>query len=425
MKAAILRISDRYCVLQRPDADTTHIEFATGGAAESIDVLAKDIAPLLEQLDGCKQPVILVIPAQWCYVHTLNVPQRRPNRAALRFALEEFIPDDIERYECDFVALGSGNYLGVALARHKLIALLDALRSGAVVIDAVTVAAPLPNADNSNFAAELWWDAEHVAWVEPANGSAASLHILRGNRGPSEFDSNPNDCDAMNEDLEGQSALALMKSDVTEDNAEVLNLSQPAAPLEIDWARQAARLDLLRDRLGIEFNAARSPAQVDRILLAVLIGMLVVWCGMYLRTQQLKAQDLQINTWERALFQEVFPDEPIPRAVALRIRAASKAAAAARQHTTQQQEQGDTLALLVATLAALPEEVRFTLSEIRAEGNGVALRGTTRDHRDAERLARAINQNNYLHCDNPRADRRDKDVQFYLRATPVPKDQQK
>jgi hypothetical protein len=176
-----IRISDRQVSVRnthRPSAEPeTRRLPACAGTMQPSD-LAELIADAASGIGEHRGRATLVIPSSWCYVHRIRVPQRRPSRTALAYALEEHLPLDVEQLTCDFVRTAGGDHLGVAIETARLRPLLDALDGRSVHVDRITIDV-LNAAPQSTPGGLIWCDEQHVAVFSQDGGRPEGLRVIR------------------------------------------------------------------------------------------------------------------------------------------------------------------------------------------------------------------------------------------------------
>ena len=154
---------------------------ALGASATSLapEQLAEVIADVVSTLDVRRRDATLVIPAAWCYVHRVSAPQRRPGHAMLAYALEEYLPVDIEQLTCEFVRSKDRQFIGVAVETQRMRALLDAcsgvdIRIERITLDVIHAAEHLPEA-----ARLIWCDEEHFVVLARDGRVPVDLRVVR------------------------------------------------------------------------------------------------------------------------------------------------------------------------------------------------------------------------------------------------------
>lgn len=409
-----ITISDRIVTVQAGPAAKTRDLDANAAALDS-STLVERILDAAAELDIRPARAALLIPASWCYVHRISVPQRRPSRQALAYALEEFVPLDIEQLTCEFIRTAQGEHLGVALETARAQPLLAALAENDIWVESITLAALQAISDHRP-SRLLWCDEEHVALLTTKDGGLSDMAILRV-------------APQLADDVWCDRVLNRMAGD---ENCVVTGCARPnrlnalSARLErqpkqtepTTKASAAIQFNLSRDQLaplglGIELIRAWR-----RTALAALVATLLLAVGLATHRARLEARLGEVSQWERQVFGALFPNQTQPAGVALRLASERKRLQALTMSgPSAPQTQSDALHILQAVVSALPADVRVNLSEIHIEGRDVTLRGRTRDHQQAERLTAGIDRLDSLVCGPPRTDRhRDGGVLFHIHA---------
>jgi len=142
------------------------------------ETLAAKISAALDESGSPAGRATLVLPSSWCYLHEVHVPQRRPSRQSLAYALEEFTPIEAEMLTCDFLPAVGSRRVGVAIETAPARTLLGALAAHALEIDRITIDI-LHACDDASVCEELLWcDDEHVTRLS-RNGDGVNLRVLR------------------------------------------------------------------------------------------------------------------------------------------------------------------------------------------------------------------------------------------------------
>lgn len=342
----------------------------------------------------------LLIPAGWCYVQRITLPARRPTAAMLAFALEEFLPIEVERLTCDFVRGAGGAWWGVAIESARLRPLLDALAQVGVAVESIRPAVPL--ADRR----VAWVDDEHLVLVHGQRGLVEELRVIRA---------------APDADGWSERVFRELKS------PEPLQVGGPGA-LECDLGPGVTRIDAAGALCPIELargqlrpvDAAQRKWQALRTLAAAsLVAAVILLGAVWIAGARVSGELERIAAWERAVYAEVFPGERIPSGVALRLASERRRLELLSGATDDGAPVGpDALEILRTLIAALPTDVLINVQELRIERDAVILRGLARDHAAAERLAQSLRALDGMEPTAPRTDRqKDGSVQFFVTAT--------
>jgi type II secretion system protein L len=419
-----IRISDRQVSVRNthrpsPEPEIRRLPACAGTIQPS--ELAELIADAASGLGKHRGRATLVIPSSWCYVHRIRVPQRRPSRTALAYALEEHLPLDVEQLTCDFVRTVSGDHLGVAIETARLRPLLDALDGRSVHVDRITIDV-LNGAPQSTPGGLIWCDEQHVTVFTQANGRPEGLRVIRLAADLEDDEWRGRIVQHLNGDQSPPAATAVagcLPAQRLEALAESLDLPVAQSPIESTRASRAfADFDLARDELATSTHPFQIARTGRNAAAAVLIALLMLAVGMGAHRIRLQERMRTVAAWEQNAYTRLFPGHAVPTGVGLRLASERRrlegltlASAAGAV------ERVDAVETLLALVAALPADLRVNLQEIRIERADITVRGRTRDHRDAERLAAAIDGIDSLHCAAPRTDRRrEGGVQFFLHA---------
>ncbi len=414
--ARVIQIADRRVTLRNGE-QLESLECASSAIPPTN--LAQAIAQLGEAATPCR--VTLVIPASWCYIHRISVPGRRPERSALAFAFEEFVPVDVETLTCDFLKAGDGSSIAIGIDTARIGLLLKALRETGIDVERITLDA-IDAATGSDADRLLWCDDEHVALLERSDGHIDFLRCVRLAAGP-------DDCWAarVQERLGAVDRPTTLTGAVSRDRLAELERFESFTPT-VAGARSR------HSQIG-EFNLARDalapPSRRTDLLLAwrraagvALAALLVLTVGLGVQRARLQARVGEVERWERAVFAELFPGQMVPAGVAMRLASERKRLEGLTLSTgARTPARTDALAILHQIVANLPGDLRLDLQELRIENGNVTLRGRTRDHRGAEQLAAAVNKSGSLQCASPQTERQsDGGVLFYLHAQRVADD---
>ena len=435
--------------------------------ANSLDVPAKTLAAEISAaLDESGNPAgraTLVLPSSWCYLHEVHVPQRRPSRQALAYALEEFTPIEIERLTCDFLPAPGARRVGVAIETAPTRALLDSLAVHALEIDRITIDI-LHACDQTPDCRELLWcDVEHVTRLS-RNGAGVNLRVLRlsatsdgawldriqslrngpptgrarvvGVLGP---DRMRELAERLLETRVDVGEVSSSESDAATDRSRspalvpgpANDVDEAPGDLDLDGlnappARPVRRFrfdgfDLARDALAPASGRTEAFRIVRRAALAVTVAGLILCVALAVHRARLQQRLDQIAGWERQVFEQALPGQEAPRAVALRFASERRRLEGLTLANPAAPRRTDALRSLQAIVAGLPTDLRLDLDEIRIDGADVTLRGRTRDHHQAERLTKSLDRLDGVDCSAPRTDRRrEGGVQFFAHAKLVP-----
>lgn len=414
--ARVIQIADRRVKLRNGE-QLESLECASS-AVPPAD-LAQAIAQLGQAATPCR--VTLVIPASWCYIHRISVPGRRPERSALAFAFEEFVPVDVETLTCDFLRTGNQAFIAVGIETQRIGPLLRALRETGIEVERITLDV-IDAAAGSDADRLLWCDDEHAAQLEWSDGHVDSLRCVRLAAGPE-------DCWAVRvqERLGAVDRPTRVTGAVSRDRLAELERFRSFHPT-VEGARcrqsQIADFNLARDALAPPSRRTDLLLAWRRAAVVAAAALLVLSVGLAVHRARLQARIGEIDRWQGAVFTELFPGQTVPAGVAMRLASERKRLEGLTLSSgPQMPERTDALAVMHQIVASLPPDLRLDLQEVRIENGNVTLRGRTRDHRGAEQLAAAVNKSGSLQCASPQTERQsDGGVLFYLHAQRVADD---
>ncbi len=360
--------------------------------------LVAAIVEAVAELPRRASRVALALPVSWCYVHPFRVGQRRPARTLLAFALEEFLPVEIETLTCEFVALGGGGYLGLALETARLREITRGLEASGIDVDHIALD---PLNRNARLPGErlLWCDRDHAALLTFGTRGLIALRVLRCVDSAS--------LDRALEDLLGTANAApgsirlggWLAGDALPERCRDLPLaphSGTAHRMQLDFARDALAPV---GRQTATWRAARSAAA------AALVALLLVAAGLGGSQGRYRAELTHVRAAELSLFGQLYPAGTPPRSVSRWLASERRRLSAAGTLLAESSDDPDALWLLRDIIAAVPPDLCLDLQELRIERDSLLIRGHTRDHRSAELLASRLDALESLACPPPRTDR--------------------
>lgn len=418
-----IEITDRQvCVRSRAPASTdlAYARLPRFSAELDLDELADAVAST-EALHGRPRACELLLPASWCYVHAVPGTGRRPTRPGLAYAFEEFLPLPIEALTCDFLPGPPGCRWGVALETQRAAALLRLLEARGAWIERISLS---PLAYFESTARELhglWCDELHVACVVQRAGRVTHLRVGR-----------------LAEGLDDAAWVARAAAYAGR------AVSEPGV-WQLHGRAPDGRLDALAETLGttrvgdasakagrrFRFDLARGPLlparhKLDRLrclrraAAGTLMAILLLAAGETAQLRQLRQRDAALDTHERGVFQELFPNEPVPTGVVLRLSSERRRIETRVGNAALAPDAEDALYTLREFVACIPPDQRLDLQELAVTPTEITLRARTTDHRQAELLARAIAGLPGWSCPAPRTERNsDGSIQMALQARPA------
>lgn len=366
-------------------------------------------------------PLTLVVPGTWCYVHRFALPQRRPNETMLAYAFEEFLPVECEQLTCDFLRTETGDFLGVGVETARLRPLLDAFAEAGWTVAHITVDAWQAFGTTAAAGVRLWCDQGHVTAVITGAQGLQDVRVVRLADGLTDAEWARRVGQHLDLSRESSPALAGCVSPVRLALLATALGATPAAAAQRGSRRPLPEVDLARRALASTTQRA-GPCRAWRgVALTTLLALLVLGAGLWVHRTRAEGQLRAVAAWEARVFAGLFPNEPVPAGVALRLaserRRLEGLTLAATPAVRPAEDALDTLRTLVA---ALPPDVRLDVQELRIEAGNVTLRGRCRDHRQAEQITASLDALEGLACPAARTQRlQTGEVQFFISAQPV------
>ncbi|MCZ6654342.1 MAG: hypothetical protein O7D91_15115 [Planctomycetota bacterium] len=390
--------------------------------------LSAAITGAVERTGGLQHPATLIIPQRWCYAHTIDAIKTGSRERSLAYRLEEYLPQALEELTCTFVKNGRQQVLGLAVRSKPLAELLGWLGAGQVFVQSLTVdllcaavqaqSEPLDAGRAGSTCGVLLRDDHHCSFA-----------LMRNGDGPPEIvrsvavDGSPT---AAHLELARQTQLTESSLDLQTTRWHIVDTSRPADREGLILA--AAHNTGIVPNLARGALAPRSRLERTDRLLLVLGAAAALLLGSVLGAQALEHRRYsealrQVQSQQRQLYRKVFPSGTVPISPALLVASQRKRLEGI---TLQDRKQSDPapadplrpLTLLRALAEGLPEDVLVKLVEFSADDHHISLRGQTLHHRDAERIAEAVQRIEGVTARPPGTSRLDNGtVEFSIRAT--------
>ncbi len=436
VEAALLRGRGR----SRQITKRHHLEAQVPPALAEEDSLAHLVHTVVEavrQVDGVGRSASLIVPSTWCYYHRIELAGRRFHQASARFSLEEHLPLPLESVTCTFCPDDGEVYLGMAVRTAPVRKLLDRLAEARVLVESVhpdAFVAPAAAPDINGRHGVILLDASHMALVtHGARRRQPRLLCSRLIGGGAVEESWPTLIDGTRaSDVAAWSVLDL-RNDANDDRPNRwpdLRITRVGRAEAIDRLHRsaAARTHLLPDlRHGPLACTGRwgSLARSALWCTALAAALLLVWTtDLHRQRRQYDEVNHELRARQTAVFEELFPGQAVPRDPALRLASeririegltrVTPGQADAQASPTDRYAALDTLRDLAGRL---PDDVRVLLIDWDFDGDQLSLRGRTRDHRDAERIADCVGRVPGIQARPPRTSRLEAGgVEFSIRA---------
>ncbi len=406
-----IRVFDRMLEITRGDQTERVNLKADSAPSQPSEALAEAIGEAI----GGPTSAALLVPARWCYVHQLTLPQRRPSHETLRFAFEEFLPVDIEQLTCDFLPIGKTDYLAFGIEHAAFKPFLEQLAARGCDVRSISLALPAGDSDL------VWCDRDHFVQTTRQGQQLKSIRVARlsCNGLPPQAAQLQRH---LNGDLSGAGVTtiggALEAPELTE-IAEALSgvsidQNQPEVPLPVN---------LCRGSLVSASAAQRRHEQLRNLLIGICLLLLPLIPALLIQRASLRGRLHALTDWQRDRYTEVFPNQSPPAGIARRVASERKRLEALTMSDSTTEARPALLHILRDVVASIPKRLNVNVQELRLDSTSVLVRGLVRDHGAAERIAQGIDALEGLSCPGPRTDRaKTGGVQFSLHAIPQPRE---
>lgn len=392
--------------------------------------LAAVIRETLERLDTAPGGINLVIPMNWCLTHVLERPSKRAGIESLGFELEEFLPVPIDAVTAVYLPLGPSRVLAAGVLTEPIRKLLGELTEMGITVDQITVdalvgafAGAAASRPTSCIVADEHWvralcffgddkTPETLLLPRPADSTRGHLPRLI----EEQIDAPPlaSDFESQIIWLGGYHDSAPARCQQKPDDGSVLRLATCAAS-------SATRLNLRCGALAPHEAGERVRRRLRHCATAAVALLVVCAGGLLGQTHALSKELRQVQDAQARVYRETFDTVGSPppgaalRIASERIRLEALRHSGAHADGTNLERTRDPITTLRDWVASLPADVRVFLTHARIDESHVQLRGKTREHRDAERLAEPLQRIAGLIARPPRTTRdRDGAVEFSI-----------
>ncbi|MCC7291864.1 MAG: hypothetical protein IT449_07375 [Phycisphaerales bacterium] len=358
-------------------------------ALDNLEALAVAIREALTALDATESPATLVIPLNWAFTHVLQAGQRTSDEA-LAFELEPFLPVPLEELTCTFARRGK-RALGLAVATEPMRALLSAMeRQGVSVehifVDAVVVGLQAKEGEGKAAILDRRWTRGFTLddeWPLPLLFGSSDEHPPRTSdpRWPSE---NQGSWELL--DLRETGPLPESDRELVESDAALRRIAHAVCNLE--------ETDLRVGALASRGRWSHVEKRAQLALTSAILLLVAVLAGLHQKAASLSDQAASLEHAQLQVYRQVYPVEALPPGAALRLASERKRLEGLTRSSEQVPDSPaqEPLDAFRGFVAELPPDVRIFLDQIRLDENQMALRGTTAEHRDAERIAEALSR---------------------------------
>lgn len=394
--------------------------------------------------------IVIGVPSKWCLCATVSSeglprssgPQRED---ALAYRLESLLPITAENCSIAFVGGAESNQrLGVAIEAQRLLPFVQALEDDGHEIEAIVPRGLLvaqANAHSPEFnradkqLCMLW--AEHT---EPGLESLVQLATLQPDKSPhlrviSGHPGAIRDQLRMEQIASGVDTAWLIQEDRAEEWVPVIQAEYPAAEIhlleDIEDAEYRTALSILDRKTQPWVNLRtgplaprhawrrlRVPSAVCTAALFVLFMTMISL--LWLRAWQHDQLAAQYDHEASVAFREVMPGQQVPTSPQRRLetklrRLRGEQGLAAGEVSLS--EQAPLLLLLQHALDGLPDDQRFTITDLRLEKDQLRITGQARTHGETDQIATQLRLNTPFIVDPPSTDQLpDGGVRFVIQA---------
>jgi hypothetical protein len=381
---------------------------------------AEAIRDRLTELGWRGVPLVVGLASSLCLAATVDVPapSMLRKRQAMRFHLEGWIPWPAEEFVADFVPHHNVAFM-VAVRIEPLRGLLDALEerdaSPASVVPAAMLALDwhLANQQNAGSHTLLWRHDDQLELFvvrdgRPRGWRSACLTQLDDILQFVAIDAleQPPEAAWLVRGLEHEQLDRLRRHGLPVESLEALTWNEAIAQTldAIGSGQREPLIELRRDELAGERPVQAVGPQLRRLKLAAMLAGLALCGALWLRGEQYAAGSVSLERQLGEIFEETFPKEPLPERPLAAIRKVHLLLQGTRGPVKALPSEPSCDQLLQQVLAALPNDLRYRVPEIRLEGSSIYLGGEVRSNADADRIAEALRAAG-LTVDSPRTQR--------------------
>ena len=385
---------------------------------------AETIAAWASERKTSSGPLTLVIPSSWCLIHSVHPAVRRPNHATLCYEFEAAVPWSAEKLTADFIRLPDGAHWGIAVRTDDVSPLVAALDRSGLNVERITL--DVFDALATRVAASanrlIWCDTRHLSVLDLQAGKVVNLRCVRFRPVDSADDyaqliesvgiSSGEACVPFNLAIAGRIPHEWLESLRVR-----LGSTMPTSPAP-HTATSVTPFNLARDALRPHRLHSGIIRSGRRCAVAVTIAGLIMMASFLVHSRQTRSELKAITIWEQEQFKRVFPDQPIPGNIALRMTSERRRLEGLTgSGNPQALDLFDAMVALAQFVQAIPVTLKLDVDELRMSPRGLLLRGRTLDHRGGEQMAAAFSEIPGAACPAPRTERQsDGTVRFALNA---------
>lgn len=324
-------------------------------------------------------------------------------RAALEFRLEANLPLSAEEFVAAFQLdpKADGQVAAIATEKTRLLELISLLRSEGIELHGVfpgslLVAQTLLDQKKIPTSAALVLARKHssetlVICKQLVRSWRLENGIAEAERGTTVI--------LKQLDLQLPQVIAGMPPDLEAVNrtAEIKHLEVDLDQLERDCARSmiahntAAWFDLL-DAASLESGDANSASNwLTRLAGTAALCLLVIAGALFWRASETRRLTNELRQSQQEVFRRVFPDKRVPTAVLARLRSEHAKVTASRSTSSSELPlPAPALPIIQKLVEALPNDVPFSVQELRVENGDVYLDVEVQQHSEAGAITTAL-----------------------------------
>jgi|GEM_PF-3418371 len=426
-----------------------------GDAESREDMDLKGVLQTLASVGGERRAVahrlVIGVPANWCLCATVaaeGLPHGQGARfaQALSYRLEAELPITAEK--CAFGFFGQDLHrMGIALSARYLEELVHALEDAGHVVEAIVPRALL--------AAQGWQTGGVVPpqdgpigllWRETTNTHDTAtlmvqLLLVQPDQPPcwrvleatpasltqqillDRVNQRPQMRWYASDDLAGALREALIELEphpITIDPLPASDDAESSAAFALLENHQHPWVNLNQGPLAPRHKWRRLRIPAWASIAAAIVLLLVCVVVLQLRAREYNQIAERHDQLARSAFAQAMPGQTIPTSPQTRLRNRLKELRGEQGLAAGDQTLTDTtpvLILLRDTLAALPKDQRFVITDLRVEAGELRLSGHARSHSEADQIANALRQNSPFIVEPPSTDNlREGGVRFTLQA---------
>lgn len=372
--------------------------------------LAKTIAAQLAELGyRSQEDAILCLASGGCLAAKLTSAATPADSSpeTLSFQLEEFLPVSAEQFVADFIPVASGT-LGVAIIAEAIRPLLQALDVAGVSIRSIIPATILATqsviqtpANQLGGDAVLVWPSDSAFDVVCVEGGVISDWLyIRG------------DSSALEQNLwmlmSGREIpIFVCRSDVETESESAADLQHygclsvpPLTELvavavgDVLAGKLIPAIDLRREKLASRTPYHSLQKLITVAAIAACVFLMAMIIGLEYRSWRYEQSAQEYQLAMEQVFLQIFPKQQIPLGIRSRLESEHSKTVGLRD-TKKIPEVASAAETFRVMLAALPDTLRYRLTEISVQGRQLKIDGEVRTHGDAASLATVLTETGF------------------------------